>query len=100
MTSSGVGDSGGGIPLPGHGSFGEVPRWNHPLSAGGVEATISDLARYAEACLHPPRGPLGAAITATLTPRSSWEAAGTRPWPGRYGMTVSACTAAGPQDSP
>ena len=69
MNCSGVGDSGGGIPLPGHNGTGEVPRWDHPLGAGGVEATISDLARYAEACLHPPNTPLGAAIAAALTPQ-------------------------------
>jgi len=69
MSCSGVGDSGGGIPLPGHNGDGEVPRWDHPLGAGGVEATISDLARYAQACLHPPRTPLGTAITAALTPQ-------------------------------
>ena len=65
----GVGFGGGGVPLPGHNGDGEVPRWDHPFGAGGVEATISDLARYAQACLHPPRTPLGAAITAALTPQ-------------------------------
>jgi serine-type D-Ala-D-Ala carboxypeptidase/endopeptidase len=69
MSCSGVGDSGAGTPLPGHNGAGEVPRWDHPLGAGGVEATIGDLARYAEACLHPPRTPLGAAITVALTPQ-------------------------------
>jgi CubicO group peptidase (beta-lactamase class C family) len=69
MNCSGVGDSGDGIPLPGHNGGGEVPRWDHPLGAGGVEATIADLARYAEACLHPPQSPLGAAITAALAPQ-------------------------------
>ncbi len=69
MTCSGVGDNGGGIPLPGHTRGGEVPRWDHPLSAGGVESTISDLTAYARACLHPPQSPLGTAITATLAPQ-------------------------------
>jgi serine-type D-Ala-D-Ala carboxypeptidase/endopeptidase len=69
MTCSGVGDSGDGIPLPGHDGGGEVARWDHPLGAGGVEATISDLGKYARACLHPPRTPLGAAITAAMTPQ-------------------------------
>jgi len=70
MTCSGVGSDGGGIPLPGHGSSGEVPRWaDQPLGAGGVESTIGDLARYAKACLDPPPGPLGAAITAAMTPQ-------------------------------
>jgi len=63
MTCSGTGASGGGTPLPGHGSDGEVPHWDQPLAgAGGVEATIGDLARYARACLHPAQDPLGAAI--------------------------------------
>jgi CubicO group peptidase (beta-lactamase class C family) len=73
MSCSGVGDSvgfgGGSIPLPGHNGGGEVPRSDHPLGAGGVEATIGDLARYGEACLHPPQTPLGAAITAALAPQ-------------------------------
>jgi len=69
MNCSGVGASGEGTPLPGHDGRGEVPRWDHPLGAGGVEATIADLARYAEACLHPPRTPLGAAIAAALAPQ-------------------------------
>jgi serine-type D-Ala-D-Ala carboxypeptidase/endopeptidase len=71
MTCSGTGASGGGTPLPGHGNGGEVPHWDQPLpGAGGVEATIGDMARYARACLHPPRGPLGAAITAAQAPRA------------------------------
>jgi CubicO group peptidase (beta-lactamase class C family) len=69
MSCSGVGNNGGGIQLPGNGPSGEVARWDHPLGAGGVEATISDLARYAEACLRPPQTPLGAAITAALAPQ-------------------------------
>jgi len=69
MNNSGVGDSGEGIRLPGHDGRGEVQRWDHPLGAGGVEATIADLARYAKACLHPPQSPLGAAITAALAPQ-------------------------------
>jgi CubicO group peptidase (beta-lactamase class C family) len=69
MNSSGVGDSGGGIRLPGHAWSGEVSRWDHPLGAGGVETTIGDLARYADACLHPPQTALGAAITAALAPQ-------------------------------
>jgi hypothetical protein len=69
MTCSGVDSSGDGIPLPGHAGDSEVPRWDHPLGAGGVEATIGDLARYAEACLHPPQTPLGDAITAVLAPQ-------------------------------
>jgi D-alanyl-D-alanine-carboxypeptidase/D-alanyl-D-alanine-endopeptidase len=69
MTCSGVGNSGGGIRLPGHAWSGEVSRWDHPLGAGGVETTIGDLTRYAEACLHPPQTALGAAITAALAPQ-------------------------------
>jgi len=74
MTCSGVETAGfksgaGGIRLPGHALGGEVPHWDQPLGAGGVEATIGDLAKYASACLHPPGTPLGAAITAALTPR-------------------------------
>jgi CubicO group peptidase (beta-lactamase class C family) len=70
MTCSGTGGSGGGTWLPGHGSGGQVPHWDQPLpGAGGVEATIGDMARYARACLHPPPDPLGAAITAAQAPR-------------------------------
>lgn len=70
MTCSGTGGSGGGTPLPGHGSDGEVPHWDQPLpGAGGIEATIGDMARYARACLHPPQGPLGTAITTAQAPQ-------------------------------
>jgi len=70
MTRSGSGGSGGGTALPGHGNSGEVPHWDQPLpGAGGVEATIGDMARYARACLHPPQDPLGAAITAAQAPQ-------------------------------
>jgi len=69
MTCSGVVGSGGLTRLPGHANGGEVPHWDHPLGAGGVEATIGDLARYARACLRPPDTRLGAAITAALTPQ-------------------------------
>jgi serine-type D-Ala-D-Ala carboxypeptidase/endopeptidase len=73
MTCSGVGNSGGGIPLPGHADGGEVPHWDQPLGAGGIEATIGDMARYARACLRPPQTPLGAAITAALAPQLPLE---------------------------
>jgi hypothetical protein len=69
MTCSGVEDAGAGTRLPGHAGGGEVPHWDHPLGAGGVEATIADLGRYAQACLHPPGTPLGAAITAAMAPQ-------------------------------
>jgi CubicO group peptidase (beta-lactamase class C family) len=70
MTCSGTDGNGGGIRLPGHTCGGEVPHWDHLLTgAGGVEATISDLAAYARACLHPPRTLLGAALTAAQAPQ-------------------------------
>ena len=69
MTASCVGPDGGGIPLPGHAHGRQARRWDQPLGAGGVEATIGDLARYARACLHPPPTPLGAAITAAQAPQ-------------------------------
>jgi CubicO group peptidase (beta-lactamase class C family) len=69
MTCSGVEDAGTGTRLPGHAGGGEVPHWDHPLGAGGVEATVADLGRYAQACLHPPGTPLGAAITAAMAPQ-------------------------------
>jgi CubicO group peptidase (beta-lactamase class C family) len=46
----------------------------HPLGAGGVEATIDDLARYAGAVLVPPEGPLGDAVSRTLRPQSRIDA--------------------------
>ena len=69
MTCSGVEDAGAGTWLPGHARGGEVPHWDQPLGAGGVEATIADLGRYAQACLRPPDTALGAAITAAMTPQ-------------------------------
>jgi CubicO group peptidase (beta-lactamase class C family) len=75
MTCSGVGRAGGGIPLPGHAGGREVPHWDRPLpGAGAVEATIGDLARYAEACLRPPPTPLGAALRAAQEPQAPIEA--------------------------
>ncbi|MET7991905.1 serine hydrolase domain-containing protein [Amycolatopsis sp. NPDC005232] len=68
MTHSCVGQCGEGTLLPGHADGQEVPRWTHPFGAGGVEATIEDLARYAHACLFPPPTPLGAAITLAQAP--------------------------------
>jgi serine-type D-Ala-D-Ala carboxypeptidase/endopeptidase len=77
MSRSGVGGNAGGIPLPGHDHRGELPHWDHPLAAaGGVEATVGDLARYAGACLRPPPGPLGAAVTAAQTPQLPVESGG------------------------
>ena len=74
MTHSGVGPRGAGTLLPGHtglsGHAGDrqAPRWEHPWGAGGVEATITDLARYARAGLFPPDTPLGAAIRLAQAP--------------------------------
>jgi D-alanyl-D-alanine-carboxypeptidase/D-alanyl-D-alanine-endopeptidase len=69
MTCSGIGSTGGGTPIPGHSHGGEVPHWDQPLGAGGVESTIGDLTKYAQACLRPPRTPLGAAITDAMAPQ-------------------------------
>jgi len=70
MASSGVGRGGAGTPLPGHAAGREVRHWDRPLpGAGGVESTIDDLARYAQACLGPPSTPLGAALTAAQVPQ-------------------------------
>ena len=77
MSRSGVGGNAGGTPLPGHDHRGELPHWDRPLAAaGGVEATIGDLARYAGACLRPPPGPLGAALSTAQTPQLPVEAGG------------------------
>ncbi len=56
------------VTLGGRGEAGAVPRWAQPLGAGGVEATIADLARYARACLRPPDSELGRALRLTQTP--------------------------------
>jgi hypothetical protein len=69
VESAGIESTASGIRLPGHAAGGEVPHWDHPLGAGGVEATIGDLAKYAGACLHPPETPLGGAIAAVLAPQ-------------------------------
>jgi D-alanyl-D-alanine-carboxypeptidase/D-alanyl-D-alanine-endopeptidase len=68
MTHSGVGRHGEGTVLPGHAGDRPAPRWEHPWGAGGVEATIADLGRYAQASLFPPGTPLGTAITHAQTP--------------------------------
>jgi CubicO group peptidase (beta-lactamase class C family) len=75
MACSGVGRAGGGTPLPGHSGGREVRHWDRPLpAAGGVEASIGDLARYAQACLRPPPTQLGAALTAVQAPQFPIEA--------------------------
>jgi CubicO group peptidase (beta-lactamase class C family) len=68
MTHSGVGRHGEGTLLAGHAGDRQAPRWEHPWGAGGVEATIADLGRYARAGLFPPGTPLGTAITLAQTP--------------------------------
>lgn len=68
MTCSGVGSSGSGTLLTGYSDRGEVSHWTHPWGAGGVEATIGDIARYASACLVPPANELGQAIKLAQTP--------------------------------
>jgi serine-type D-Ala-D-Ala carboxypeptidase/endopeptidase len=70
MASSGVGPAGSETPLPDHARGREVRHWDRPLpGAGGVQATIDDLARYARACLRPPPTPLGAALAAAQVPQ-------------------------------
>jgi CubicO group peptidase (beta-lactamase class C family) len=70
MTHSGAGGLGAGTLLAGHFRDREVGHRDHPVPGpGGVSVTIEDLARYAQACLRPPRTPLGAAITAALAPQ-------------------------------
>ncbi|HEY1569962.1 MAG TPA: serine hydrolase domain-containing protein [Pseudonocardiaceae bacterium] len=44
----------------------------YPLGAGGVSATIGDLASYARACLFPPATPLGAAIAVGQEQGLAW----------------------------
>jgi serine-type D-Ala-D-Ala carboxypeptidase/endopeptidase len=68
MAHSGTARRGAGTLLPGHAGDRQAPRWEHPWGAGGIEATIEDLARYAQACLFPPDTPLGAAIRAAQIP--------------------------------
>jgi len=66
-----AGRLGAGTLLPGHFRDREVGHRDHPVPGpGGVSVTIEDLARYAQACLHPPRTPLGAAITAAQAPQA------------------------------
>jgi CubicO group peptidase (beta-lactamase class C family) len=68
MRHSGVGQRGEGRLLPGHAGDRQPPRWEHPWGAGGIEATIGDLALYARACLFPPDAPLGTAIRVAQAP--------------------------------
>jgi CubicO group peptidase (beta-lactamase class C family) len=70
MTCSGVGPAGGGTRLTGHAAGRPAGHWDHALpGAGGVEASISDLAGYLAAVLTPPEGRLGDAIRMSLRPR-------------------------------
>lgn len=69
MVDSRVGHSGDGLLLQGRNRAGLVGQCDHPFGAGGVEATIADLARYARACLVPPPTPLGEAIKQAQVPR-------------------------------
>jgi CubicO group peptidase (beta-lactamase class C family) len=70
MAHSGASRLGSGILLSGHFRDREVSHRDHPVpGSGGVSVTIEDLARYAQACLRPPRTLLGAAITAAQAPQ-------------------------------
>jgi serine-type D-Ala-D-Ala carboxypeptidase/endopeptidase len=64
------GRRGDGVLLPGHAAGREVPAWSHPLGAGGVESTVTDMARYARACLFRPDTLLGKAIGLAQNPVS------------------------------
>lgn len=68
MTRSGVGSRGPGVLLGGLSESGDVAHWSHPWGAGGVEATIGDLALYARACFMPKDDELGRAISVTQKP--------------------------------
>jgi hypothetical protein len=54
-------------------TVGDPLEWAQPLGAGGVVATIADLARYTRACLFPPPTPLGEAITLAQTRSLAWQ---------------------------
>jgi len=76
MTSTGTGAAGGGTRMTGHSGGKPAGHWDFALPGpGAVEATIGDLARYLTACLAPPPGPLGAAITLCEQPRVRMEGA-------------------------
>ena len=69
MRQSGIGKDAGGPLVPGHGLRRPIGRIRRPLpAAGGVEATLDDLARYLQACVHPPEGHLGQALWRTQQP--------------------------------
>jgi serine-type D-Ala-D-Ala carboxypeptidase/endopeptidase len=91
MTCSGVGAAGGGTRITGHRESRPARHWDHALpGAGGVEATISDLARYLEACLTPPEGRLGDAIRMCQRPQVRIDAsrAGGLGWSIRPGQGI------------
>ena len=70
MTCSGVGAAGGGTRLTGHAGGRPADHWDRALpGAGGVEASVGDLAIYLAAGLAPPPGRLGDAIAMCLRPR-------------------------------
>jgi serine-type D-Ala-D-Ala carboxypeptidase/endopeptidase len=70
MTCSGVGAAGGGTRVTGHAGGRPVDHWDRALpGAGGVEASVGDLATYLAAALAPPPGQLGDAIRMCLRPR-------------------------------
>jgi CubicO group peptidase (beta-lactamase class C family) len=68
MTHSGVGPRGLGTLLPGHVGSRLIRPWDQPWGAGGIEATLGDLIRFARACAFPPDNGLGAAMTLAQTP--------------------------------
>ena len=70
MTCTGTGATGRGTRMTGHSGGKPAGHWDFALPGpGAVEASIGDLARYLSACLAPPAGPLGAAITLCEQPR-------------------------------
>lgn len=72
MTGTGFGMPEGGV-VTGHSSEGHgLPAWQIPEplhAAGGLRASARDLLGLVAACLEPPAGPLGRAITSALRPR-------------------------------
>lgn len=70
MDSTGVGECAGHEPVPGFSKKKRTPPWRFGAipGAGAIRSTITDMLRFARACIHPPPGLVGEALDLARRP--------------------------------
>ncbi len=71
LDSTGIGGCGAGVPtVEGFRKGRPTPPWTFGAlaGAGALRSTAGDLLAFCRACIHPPKGPLGAALRLAMTP--------------------------------